>query len=96
MSKAGANILDCQAKECSYNRDGKCHTIGINVGGPEPLCDTFVNAGMKAGVLNSIAKVGACKVQTCTHNKSLECMVKGIRVILQENQAQCGSCQSLA
>lgn len=90
MFKTGANILDCQVKKCSYNYEGKCRTIGINIGGPEPLCDTFVDAGIKAGMLNTVAKVGACKVNSCLHNKSLECMADGIRVILQDNQPLCG------
>jgi hypothetical protein len=91
MSKPGANISDCQASECSFNHGGKCRTIGINVGGPEPLCDTFVNFGIKGGILNTSAVVGACKVQSCTQNKSLECGVRDIRVVLQNQTAMCGS-----
>jgi hypothetical protein len=96
MSKAGANINECQVKECSYNINGKCRTIGINVGGPEPLCDTFINAGVKGGLLNAMAKVGACKVQSCRHNALLECTVEGILVTLQQNRAMCASYQSRA
>lgn len=90
MSKKGANILECQARDCSYNLDGRCHTIAINVGGPEPLCDTYVNIGSKVGLFNTMPKVGACKVRNCAHNKSLECIAKGIHVILRDNQALCG------
>ncbi len=90
-SKIGAQITDCQAIDCSFNHSGKCRTIGINVGGPEPLCDTFVTASFKGGILNATAKVGACKVQACMHNKLLECGAERIQVILNNEQALCGS-----
>jgi hypothetical protein len=68
-------------------------TIAINVGGPEPFCDTFVSAGKKGGVRNVSARVGACKVEDCTFNNALECTAESIRVTLQQNRAQCVSYQ---
>jgi hypothetical protein len=94
MSKSVATIWDCQAKECSFNHNGKCRTVGINVGGPEPLCDTYVNFDSKGGILNTMAKVGACKVQSCAQNRVLECWGEGIQVILHNHQALCGSYRS--
>lgn len=87
-------VIDCQAKGCSFNHDRKCQTIGINVGGPEPLCDTFVSGSAKGGIHDANALVGACKVQTCMNNTSLECQAEGIRVVYKNNQAWCGSFQS--
>jgi hypothetical protein len=89
MSRPGANILECQATDCAYNHDGTCRTIAITVGGPDPLCDTFVSADVKGGVLNATAKVGACKVGNCAHNERLECMVGAIRVVYQNGRALC-------
>ena len=91
MSSHYTSVTDCQANNCSYNRYGNCKTIGITVGGPEPLCDTYINTGSKGGVVNKKARVGACKVGNCLHNEALECMSKGIQVLFQDNQASCGS-----
>jgi hypothetical protein len=91
MQKSGASIIDCQSKECSFNHEGKCRTIAINVGGPEPLCDTFVNSSIKGGLLSATAKVGACKVDYCAHNKALECAIDAIHVVSRNGQALCGS-----
>ena len=91
--KLGARIVGCKAHECSFNHGGNCRTIGINVGGPEPLCDTFIKAEKKGGILNAMAKVGACKVEACVNNKLLECGAEGISVVISNNQAFCGSYQ---
>jgi hypothetical protein len=94
MERSGARIFECQAEECSYNVMGKCRTIGINVGGPDPLCDTFVETGVKGGLIGAITKVGACKVGNCVHNEDLECMADGIRVVYQNDRALCSLYQS--
>ena len=95
-SKLGTHIVDCKATECSFNHGGNCRTIGINVGGPEPLCDTFFNTAKKGGIPTATATVGACKVQTCMHNKLLECGSKSISVVFNDNQALCGSYRMLS
>jgi len=90
MSMNFANVLGCDVGGCAFNHEGKCRTMGINVGGPEPLCDTFTEAQKKAGIFNVTAKVGACKVQNCVNNSLMECTAPGIRVIMQESRALCG------
>jgi hypothetical protein len=93
MLKSGTAILDCQALDCSYNHDGRCHTLGINIGSPDPLCNTFVDAGIMGGSLEPCAKVGACKEINCAHNESLECMYDGIRVMFRDRRPACASYQ---
>ena len=95
MSSRHALVTDCRALNCFYNRSGSCKTIGINVGGPEPLCDTYINTGSKGGIFNKRAHVGACKVETCLHNEALECMAEEIRVIFRDDRALCGSFSSM-
>ena len=92
-SRSRSQIIECEASDCSFNQKNKCRAIGINVGGPEPLCDTFINADVMGGILNAATKVGACKVQSCVHNKLLECGAEKIRVLLVYDQALCGTYQ---
>ncbi len=43
-------ISRCDVTECSYNKDGQCHTMAITVGDAScPMCDTFVQAGVPGG-----------------------------------------------
>ena len=88
-SRPRSQVIVCEASECSFNRKNKCRALGINVGGPEPLCDTFINDDMKGGVLNAATKVGACKVKSCVYNRLLQCTARGIRVIFDNDRALC-------
>ena len=93
QSKVTARIIDCQAYECSFNHRGECRAVGINIGGPEPLCDTFIRTESKGGNLSTTAIVGACKVEVCQFNKALECMAEEIQVVMNNDQAICGTYQ---
>lgn len=85
-------VLECDVSNCAYNNGGKCHTLGITVGGPEPYCDTFVAAEtIKGGMRDVNAEVGACKVQGCRFNKMLECSISGIHVKKLEGCASCAT-----
>ena len=87
-----AKILDCIMTDCSYNRDKMCHTMAITVGdGLCPLCDTYVSAPNKGGLQEDLGGVGACKVQECAFNKSLECSAEGIHVKIHSNHAECST-----
>lgn len=88
-----SQVNECQADECSFYKKGKCRAIGINVGGPEPLCDTFIHTDIMGGKLNAATKVGACKVQSCVHNRLLQCTAQGIRIIFENNRALCDTYQ---
>jgi len=85
-------IVDCNAGECAYNKEGKCHAIGITVGGSEePMCDTFWNNSRKGGALDMVGGVGACKVENCAYNQSFECGAKGISVQTHMSHADCAT-----
>jgi len=82
-------VIDCMMADCAYNRDDCCHALAITVGGPEPMCDTFMQGAHKGGDENSTACVGACKVKGCRYNMSLECAAEGIRVMPSKAHPQC-------
>jgi hypothetical protein len=82
-------INECSMMDCAYNTEKKCHALAITVGGPEPLCDTYMKTARKGGDMDSIAGVGACKVSTCVYNFSLECSSENIRVGSHGDHAQC-------
>jgi hypothetical protein len=86
-------ITNCEAGKCIYNHSGQCRTMAINVGGPEPLCDTYSAIGKKGGYNDLVAKVGACKVDTCIHNKLLECIAAGVDVVNVGNRPECATYQ---
>ncbi len=91
MASSMPRVDDCSALECSYNIEGACHAMAINIGGPAPWCDTFIKAKEKGGAQNIIGGVGACKVSECMHNESLECMAKSIHVNADGSHAVCST-----
>ena len=94
MSLSFPTIINCNAGKCIYNYSGQCRTMAINVGGPEPLCDTFSANGKKGGFRDIVAKVGACKVEECTHNRSFECSAAGVDVVFVGDLAECATFQT--
>lgn len=85
-------VLECLMDECAYNKEKKCHAMAITVGGGMcPLCDTFMKTVKKGGVADMIGTVGACKVENCQLNTSLECNAGGIRVVLHNQHAECAT-----
>lgn len=93
MKNVLSNVKQCDVQECVFNADQKCHTLAINVGGPDPLCDTYMSGSMKGGIKHLNAQVGACKVADCLFNKAYECEAKNISVITKGEKAWCGSYQ---
>lgn len=91
MAAVMPKIIDCQAKQCVYNRNGKCNTPAITVGDDEPCCDTFSNRPDKGGFPNIDGCVGACKVSDCEYNNSLECTASGIHVVVMKDHPDCGT-----
>lgn len=87
-------IMECEAMQCLYNTDGKCHTFGITVGGEEPCCDTFREGSRKGGIASIIGGVGACHVSGCQFNNDFECDAGGIRVSMGAGHPDCGTYKS--
>lgn len=82
-------ILDCDAKNCIYNKNKKCHTMAINIGDTEPICDTFMSSPSKGGFDDVIGGVGSCKVGSCSFNKSFECAAQGVHMSVIDNHVNC-------
>lgn len=82
-------IIDCKMTECAYNANKKCHAMAITVGGPEPMCDTFLKRTKKGGVPDMNGSVGACKVANCNFNQSLVCSAEAIHIGVHDNHAEC-------
>jgi hypothetical protein len=51
--------------------------INVEEGSPCAVCHTFIKYGAKAGVQDMTGTVGACKMDKCIHNDSLECTASG-------------------
>jgi hypothetical protein len=85
-------IANCDATMCAYNVGKKCHTLAITVGdGGCPLCDTAIKSEVKAGIPEMNAEVGACKVDECEYNDSLECRAHGVNIKMHRQHAECGT-----
>lgn len=92
MAKKITKVKDCNAAECVYNTENKCHAIAITVGGGlSPACDTSMVGSIKGGSPDINTRVGACKVENCQFNKLLECTAQGIEVKMQSNRAECAT-----
>jgi hypothetical protein len=91
-------IMQCEAKECAFNRTSKCYAFAIKVGGTEdlrPKCDTFFKTRTECGKDDIGAGVGACKVLTCKFNELLLCRAPNVNVQVYNGQAECASYKSL-
>ncbi|MGL5964453.1 MAG: DUF1540 domain-containing protein [Fusobacteriaceae bacterium] len=83
-----SKIKNCDATKCVYNKDGGCHTYGINVGDDTPICDTYMVGAEKAGMAN-MGGIGSCKVKACYYNNSLECSAKEIHMHQKRGHVDC-------
>ncbi|MBN1758397.1 MAG: DUF1540 domain-containing protein [Chitinispirillaceae bacterium] len=93
MENIVSDVSECSVESCIFNADRMCHTVAINVGGPEPLCDTFLSGSKKGGIKNLLAKIGACKVDRCKYNDDYECGAKSVSVEMKGSRAVCGTCE---
>jgi hypothetical protein len=74
-------VMECEALDCAYNKDRRCHALAINVTtGPHARCDTYWTAAGKGGDEQAQGKVGACQATECRHNQRLVCTAPGIKV----------------
>lgn len=81
--KEMVKVTKCDVTDCSYNKNNQCHTLAITVGGPEdpsPCCDTYIHSSQKGGIPDVQGGVGACKVENCSFNASLECSAPSVQV----------------
>jgi hypothetical protein len=95
MEKHMPQVKECEANECLYNSEGKCHTFGITVGSEEPCCDTFMAGSSKGGIADIMAGVGACHVSACSFNDNHECSASNIKVVMKSGHPDCGTFKSL-
>lgn len=83
-------VMECDARECSYNQQGMCHALAITIGAADDhKCDTFCTMSMKGGAAEATASVGACKAASCVHNKALECSAPAIKVGYDASMVDC-------
>ena len=92
MKKEMVQITSCNVADCSYNKHNACHTLAITVGGPGdacPNCDTYLHGAHKGGLADVQGGVGACKVETCNFNQSLECAAPSIKIGVHQSHPDC-------
>lgn len=89
MVKHMPKVVDCVVKQCFYNMDGRCHALGINIGGSTPCCDTFNETTPRCVDVDVSAGVGACKVRMCRFNDCLMCCADGVRIKWDNGIAKC-------
>lgn len=79
----------CEATQCAYNGDGRCHARAITIGdGAHPACDTFFPAEAHASS-DAPGGVAACKITACRYNEDLACGASAIQVGRHEGHADC-------
>lgn len=83
-------VSKCEATQCAYNMQQRCHAMAITVGDKEsPGCDTFFDAKVHSENVARIAGVGACKMTLCQHNRDLECTADSIQVGISRAKVSC-------
>lgn len=82
------DVLCCEAMSCIFNEDNLCSAGAINVAGPHPVCDIYLNSETKINTKNS-SKVVACMVEDCQFNQCLECLAHGVDLAFENKLALC-------
>jgi len=88
-----SGILACDMSNCVYNKDNRCHTMGITVG-PHAECNTFNHASARGGFEEISGGVGACLAAGCKFNDRLECKAPNINVMTHDRHPDCKTFQS--
>lgn len=70
-------VSNCQVTNCAFNDHG-CNAFAMTMG--DKGCVTFIELGVRGGLNDIHAKVGACQRADCTHNHNLECGASAIDV----------------
>lgn len=84
-------VMMCNARECVYNADSRCHARAITVGDLHGhLCDTAWKAKQHTQRRDG-AGVGACRATSCAYNEDFECQADGISVAASASQIQCAT-----
>ncbi len=83
-----SQITMCNMSTCVYNKDNRCHTLGITVG-PHAECNTFSHASGRGGFDEVNGGVGACLAANCQFNDRLECKIQKISVVSHDRHPDC-------
>ena len=86
-------VARCEVSQCFYNRQTACHAPAINVGGPHPACDTFIDQQDAHITRSAVGLVGACHVADCRYNADLTCQAQAISVGNHAGHADCATYQ---
>lgn len=81
-------VSECKVTECGYNVNNSCHARAITVGSDRPACDTYFQSSTHT-THDSVAGVGACRVDVCKYNDSFECQAPNIVVDHGPDKADC-------
>jgi len=82
-------ISNCNMSACAYNKEGKCHTIGITVG-LHTECNTYVHGSVTGGFSEIQGGIGSCLASNCQFNDNLECRAAGVTIAIdEEKHADC-------
>jgi hypothetical protein len=85
-----SKVIKCDAGDCAYNTDNRCHATAITIGNADnPRCDTFCQAPTKGGNTSRTAGVGACKISYCIYNLNLGCGAPQISVGCKKHEPDC-------
>lgn len=84
-----AQVLTCQAAECSYNCEMECCAPAIEVGDDHPMCDMFTTNPVNT--VSGEPPIAMCKVSDCHFNSSTVCGASGVTMMRHSNHADCGT-----
>ncbi len=85
-------IRQCEAEDCAYNRDRRCHALAITVGDEGcPCCDTYCEEADEAGDPRATGRVGACHSANCAYNSKLECSAPAIAIGMEHQHPDCAT-----
>jgi hypothetical protein len=87
-----SKILACDMSNCVYNKENRCHTMGITVG-PHAECNTFSHVSARGGFDEVKGGVGACLASSCRFNDRLECKAPDIDVASHDRHPDCKTFQ---
>jgi hypothetical protein len=85
-----SDVSSCDATDCTYNTNGRCHAPAITIGSDAvlPACVTFL-PDEQHFTPRPIAGVGACKISACVYNRNRSCDAIAIDVALHGDSPGC-------
>ncbi len=95
MEKTPPHIEDCNARDCSHNRDGECLGGKLIIGSRGlPQCNSYTKRAEGQGPGVSPGAVVECREELCAFNHAFECACPAVTIRVRKGHPDCADFSS--